>query len=181
MQVRTLSRLSAFGAATPVTASQIRGLINGIDSILPILVRIPASERFRTIVADDAQDEEGEIGLFSPEAFAAIRSGGSSAFPVGAHDIAIDGRKIRTFLPIWRDITDALDLPRDRRLNPVNEVTTPMDVEGSIDSLVLARSNLKDLIPSGDTPVATSPEKKGSLLGWLLVGAAAVYIKTKVA
>jgi len=177
MQVRTLSSLSAFGAATPVTASQIRGLIDGIDSIFLILVRIPASERFRSIIADDVQDEDG---LFNPEAFAAIRSGGSSAFPVGANTIAIDGRKIRTFLPVWAAIRGALDLQGERRREPVSEITS-MDVGESIDSLVLARSNLKDLIPSGDTPVATSQEKKGSLLGWLLVGAAAVYIKTKVA
>lgn len=132
-------------------------MIEGIGRILPLLVGVPNEERFRSIIADDAEIEDGV--LFSPEAFAAIRSGQAESVAVPENVMAIDGRKIREFLPVWERIIGVLGLSEDAKIRPVAEVTS-RDINDSIGRLVDARAALLDTLPK--------QTKKRALWPWVL-------------
>ena len=136
-------RITALSGLSAATQRQVEALIDAIDRIAPFLVAIPASERFRSIIADDAEIE-GQ--LFSPEAFAVIRAGTRSTFPVGVNTMAMDGRKIREFLPVWDKIVEELSLVGEARIRTVDEVTS-RDINDSIDRVFSARNGLLGLLP----------------------------------
>lgn len=165
--------LGSLGASSP---RQIEALINGIDRIMPFLISVPIGDRFRSIIADDVQSDPGE--LFAPEAFAEIRAGAKSIVIVDTTTIAIDGRKVRAFDPVWQQIIVELGLTGEAKIRPVAEITSG-DITDSIDRISGARNALVDLLPERSLTVAN--KKKGGILGWLLVGAAAIYVKTKLA
>lgn len=167
----SLSLMGGLGAS----ATEIVALIDGIDRIMPFILAVRPNQRFRSIIADDVQSEGA---LFSPPAFAVIRGGSVSTFPVGANTIAIDGRKIRSFEPVWDDIVDALGLSGDAKIAPVAEITS-RDVSDSIARLSAARDSLVELLPEREAAIAK--KSKSSILKWLLLGAGALYIKTKIA
>ena len=163
--------LGSLGASTQ---GELESMINGIDRIIPFLLAIPSGERGRSIIADDAQFGPGQ--LFSPEAFGSIRAGFRTFFVVDSTTVAIDGRKVRSFEPIWEKIVDALALTGAAKIKPVAEITA-RDINDSIDRLSEARDGLVGLLPERQSIT----KKRSSILGWLLVGAAAIYVKTKVA
>lgn len=155
MRTVTLGRLAA------VAPGDIQGVIAGIDRILPLLVSVPSAERFRSIIADDVA-LDGE--LFSPEAFTAIRAGQVGIFLVDPNTLAIDGRKIREFLPVWNRIVLELGLAGEAKIRPVAEITS-RDINDSIARLSDARNALIGV------PTRIEQPKKRALWPWLLAGA----------
>lgn len=163
-------QLSSLSAASDLSARDIKRLTDAIDRIMP-LVFVREQFRDRSIMADDA---EIEGRLFSPEAFATIRAGTLSTFPVDDNLIAIDGRLIRNFIPFWDEIVKVLGLTGEAKIRPVDEVTS-RDIRDSIARLSQARDALVELIPEGK-----AQKKSGrGLLAFLVIGAGALIINYK--
>jgi hypothetical protein len=154
---------------------RLQVMADHVGRVLALLRDVVLAERNRSVIADDALADDGR--LFSAPAFAVIRAGTVTHFPVGANTMAFDGRKIREFLPIWTAIVAELELAGEARIRPFAEVTS-RDITDSLARLSAARTRL--LLKIGairDTKPAIA--KSGGSLWPLFVGVvvAGVVIK----
>jgi hypothetical protein len=161
------------------SVTEIESLIRGVDKIMPIVLLASQQAPERFIISDDSQFD-GQ--LMSPEAFAVIRAGTLSTFAVDSEFMAIDGRKIREFVPAYRRIVEIF---RDEIKSgesfvsakfPIREFSD-VPASESIDILSDARRALIGILPERNQAALT---KSSSLVPWLLaLGTVGLVIKAK--
>jgi hypothetical protein len=120
--------------------------------------QVPLAQRWRAPVAHDERDEGGE--LIDARAFKAIEGGAPYAL-VLENMVAVDGRAMRQFEPVWKRVRELLQYTGAQRKNPVS--LSSSSVRGSLAQLLDARESLARLGP---------PKTRGVGMG-LFVGALA--------